>query len=827
MSKPGLRRRLRGNEKATYEESKDEKNEEKWPYAKGQLDPLAKATGAAVVVVMTLLITYFRFQQYLCDIIITPVDSDPIIPANGSLPSVNPERFWGTYRPQAYFGIKSRSKTSPVFGLMWMSQLTNQMPPPLRHWCDQGDRLESYVWLKHDGENFGEQEIKEKLFTVKTDFVKQPGGEHGGDWSARISFIPKDPSLSVVVSSFFYVALDQDNGRLEPKLTKGRLTSVDGWHEDLGSFELQMPNIVATAEKSQVKHSYFISYAKQLDQLKDILVNGLKVEAWDKGRTQPYFTLSGRRVPRDVPGPNFVIKQVTAKLPFTMEVMYESGSFVNRQGHLSKDSFSALIGSKEKEFDAKFEKVFQLEQRNYTVNEIHFAKAALSNMLGGIGYFYGPSLVQSRYNSEPVNYWEAPLYTAVPSRPFFPRGFLWDEGFHNMLIRMWNSEISKDIIGHWMDLMNTEGWIPREQILGVEARAKVPAEFVIQRNTNANPPTFFLPLQSLIKEMIQSDKPSDKAYLKALYPRLKRWFAYYNTTQNGDQPFTYRWHGRDPTLTKQLNPLTLTSGLDDYPRASHPTSDERHVDLRCWIALAAGVMRDIARSLGQEWQTYEDTHNLLTDNQMLDKLHWSPKAQQYSDWGLHTDKARLEKPKPPPNQHPSQRHQHMDTDKIRVVLTEPTRQFVNALGYVSLFPFLLKIVHADSPKLDKILSDITDPTKLWTEFGLRSISRNSKFYARFNTEHDPPYWRGPIWINMNYLCLSALHHYSSVDGPYRERAKTVYTNLRKNLVTNIFKEYERTGYIWENYNDKTGEGKGSHPFTGWSALVVLMMAETF
>lgn len=53
---------------------------------------------------------------------------------------------------------------------------------------------------------------------------------------------------------------------------------------------------------------------------------------------------------------------------------------------------------------------------SYGVNETTFAQAALSNMLGGIGYFYGSSRVQSEYTKEPVPYWKAPLYTAVPSR---------------------------------------------------------------------------------------------------------------------------------------------------------------------------------------------------------------------------------------------------------------------------------------------------------------------------------------------------------------------------------------------------------------------------
>lgn len=59
-------------------------------------------------------------------------------------------------------------------------------------------------------------------------------------------------------------------------------------------------------------------------------------------------------------------------------------------------------------------------------------------------------------------------------------------------------------------------------------------------------------------------------------------------------------------------------------------------------------------------------------------------------------------------------------------------------------------------------------------------------YMKRNTEHDPPYWRGQIWINMNYLAVAALHHYSKVEnsGENGPLAASIYKRLRKNVIGN-------------------------------------------
>jgi mannosyl-oligosaccharide glucosidase len=139
-------------------------------------------------------------------------------------------------------------------------------------------------------------------------------------------------------------------------------------------------------------------------------------------------------------------------------------------------------------------------------------------------------------------------------------------------------------------------------------------------------------------------------------------------------------------------------------------------------------------------------------------------------------------------------------------------------GYISLLPLALKLIPIDSPKLDAVLTQLKDPEGVWSEHGILSLSKSDEYFGKGEN-----YWRGPIWININYLLLDALRHYS----PHNSKAASMYPELKSNLIRTIHSEYKRSGFLYEQYNPKTGQGQRSKPFTGWTSLVVLMLSEIF
>ncbi|KNC70668.1 hypothetical protein SARC_16802, partial [Sphaeroforma arctica JP610] len=62
---------------------------------------------------------------------------------------------------------------------------------------------------------------------------------------------------------------------------------------------------------------------------------------------------------------------------------------------------------------------------------------------------------------------------------------------------------------------------------------------------------------------------------------------------------------------------TLTSGLDDFPRSSHPSDTERHLDLRCWMLLGASAMSNVAELVGKDGSQYEEATAALNDTKIL------------------------------------------------------------------------------------------------------------------------------------------------------------------------------------------------------------------
>jgi Glycosyl hydrolase family 63 C-terminal domain len=114
----------------------------------------------------------------------------------------------------------------------------------------------------------------------------------------------------------------------------------------------------------------------------------------------------------------------------------------------TRKSLDELLSAGSLRFHERFTRTFALSRQQHSAPVRKTAKAALSNLIGGMGYFSGSELIETSPAdpalSRPQLSAPSPpgvLFTAVPSRPFFPRGFLWDEGFHQLLLSEWDIDL--------------------------------------------------------------------------------------------------------------------------------------------------------------------------------------------------------------------------------------------------------------------------------------------------------------------------------------------------------------------------------------------------
>ena len=785
----------------------------------------------------------------------------------------NQSLLWGPYRPNLYFGVRPRIPESLSLGLLWARvEDYNSVQDNFRYTCEQHEGMAGYGWSEYDARTGGVQTIHDagNQIDITTSFFKDTSaaaGDKGGNWGVRIRGVPregapKDLKTTVVVN----VNLEGQYGvfkTLEVKKPKEEGTDwfvgdvvLEGQTPGLGGFKLVVTGDEGTTNKHP-SHGHPSGMAKSLDRT---LVNSkmLGEEAiWQSKRaytplpfiqwlilmggiTAILFTLLKHQIDEYIqtytqenlpppaqlytvkpePGPgNAHFIQKVFEGAFEFDVLFSSAASTHE---LTSSDLTTGLASTSSAFAKRFESVFA-PQKPFTGQQyVEFGKSLFSNLLGGIGFFHGDWKVDrsdaEAYEEENEGFWvdaaeararagfsmEGPstLFTSIPSRPFFPRGFLWDEGFHLLPVLEWDTDLTMQIVRSWFSLMDEDGWIAREQILGPEARSKVPDEFQVQYPHYANPPSLFLTLTTLIERLTSPSSSGEdaelaKEHLKELYPLLQRHYDWFRRTQRGDlssyeRPNEhakegYRWRGRTERHC-------LTSGLDDFPRAQPPHPGELHVDALAWVALMSSSLGKIAGFLGEKEDVgiYRRQHQAQRENGLA--LHWSKEEGSFCDATID------------------------EFEEHRLVCHK---------GYVTLLPFMVGFLdpEKDADKIAAILKTLGSEEELWSQHGVRSLSLSDALYGT-----DENYWRGPVWVNMNYLILTRLLALSSSPSSPSTKAKAnqkeaakLYKQLRENLVNTIFESWKETGFAWEQYHPDTGRGQRTQHFTGWTSLVVKVL----
>lgn len=746
--------------------------------------------------------------------------------------AANDTLLWGPYRPNLYFGVRPRLPNSLLTGLLWANPEDYASAQfNFRHTCEQHEGMAGYGWEEYDARNGGRQVIHDtgNKIDLTIDYVKVPGGQHGGSWAARIKGTPRDDAPANLVTSLIFYAGMEAFGELGfQDADEGEETvALHGETAELGSFDILFSD---SSENSAPPKSHPSWDSKPLDkpvlsslhipgdaiwQAKNIVFASMKqsveslVQQYGQENMPPPW--QAFTIKHDPQAGNFHMVQKVFVGAFETDIIFNSapGSAISSQ------SLGKTIKDSSKSFKSKFQEVFKplapFTKPAYT----DFSESMFSNLFGGIGYFYGDSLVDRsyapEYDEDNEGFWEetaaararaevvkdpaVELFTSVPSRPFFPRGFLWDEGFHLIPIADWDLDVTMDVVKSWFNLIDQDGWIAREQILGAEARSKVPAEFQVQYPHYANPPTLFFIIDILMDKLSDpayaADKDRIESELQHLYPLLKRQYYWFRRTQHGDiksydrDAFStkeaYRWRGRTPQHI-------LPSGLDDYPRPQPPHPGELHTDLISWVGMMSRILVRLSTILFEADDLADFTAQNKAILRNIDDLHWSSSDNCYCDATIDDYE-----------------------DSVHVCHK----------GYISIFPFMVGLLPPDHAHLPAILDLIGSPTDLWSDYGIRSLSKSSPFYGT-----DENYWRSPIWVNMNYMILKSLLETATAPAAPKAvklKAATLYTDLRRNLVQNVFTEWQRTGFAWEQYNPDTGAGQRTQHFTGWTSLVVVIM----
>ena len=803
----------------------------------------------------------------------------------------NSKYLWGTYKPNLYFSMKQKQKETPVFGIMWYGIKENffsskiDIGDRLRHECAKTDLIK-YYWPYHNGLDYANEIIKDHENNVMFDIqnIKTKYDINEQSWINIITGKKINSKLNQKnnIAMILYFSLEEFSMDKKAIFSGENIKLNDENYELIGKRygeEIEKFSVEITEGKEGIKYSQYQKYRKGYQynwRVKYFVEESLKSNQEIYAKNNKTYSFIPFDEMAKTKQPNIVAIQIVFALDNlpknNFEIIVRYSNNIKKQKEL-RDDINNIINRKREEFNNKFNQIFSLtnieqikNDKNIILNEKsneslqQMSKEALSNILGGIGYFHGSIKQKQNNNEKSTIIKEKGLFTATPCRSYFARGFLWDEGFHQIIISKWDLELSLEMVNSWFDTMDNQGWIPREQIRGVEAEAQVPAEFTEQDFFVANPPTLLFPIKNFINNYKYNKDSNNnlfgmKELLTKFYKKLKLWMNWFENTQKNkdNENNIYNWNRR----TSEHN---YPSGFDDLPRGMIPNEEENHLDLNIWLLELEKTLLLLSEYFDKESIEFY-RKNILERKNNIKKNLFCDELNIFSDYlGPQFKKIKVKKyPRKvfpylwrndnqcgekvlnpigtkaecnPYSDSPccsefgwcgnTQNHCNCPKCKKSYKLEErkeyrkKENTFNPHIGYINLFPIFFG--DFDKNELGNIFKFLGDENEFMSDYGIRSLVKNDLLYR---TGDD--YWRGKIWVQINYLTLRGLKKYFwDIDD-----VKNIYDKIRFGLIKAVYKTWIKGHTFYENYDDISGEGVMNHPFNGWTSTILLIMSENY
>lgn len=261
----------------------------------------------------------------------------------------------------------------------------------------------------------------------------------------------------------------------------------------------------------------------------------------------------------------------------------------------------------------------------------------------------------------------------------------------------------------------------------------------------------------------------DREFLQWAYPRLSAYLGWDLEHRDADRDGLLEWR---KDLESELCHCG-ESGMDNSPRFDRP-GNQAAVDFNAMLSAECATMARFAAILGRgedafAWLSLRESHRRLMEAKL-----WS------DDLGLYLD--RLD------------------------------GEWVDVPSVASFTPLYARVPTPERAR--RLVESLCDPGRFWRALPVPSVAADHPSY-------DDDMWRGPTWLNLNYLVVEGLLHYGCRDEALA---------LAERTVAEVARWYDQEGCIFEYYDPegrrspaalsrKRNTGVAPIRDYGWSAAV--------